>query len=305
MDRQNADRFTRGSSPWGAAQLDTPWMDVHGDGYWIRCYRIGREHFEWFLAFGGGQGYESAQSSSIHADIAAEQTIFPEAVLDAFLEIENAVPRLDHMEAGVEIETGLGTISFKRDPFETRETDILHFPRPGPTTIDTERAPHILRLVPNSRTTGKKRRFLPRRPANIFQGSDPWLDYEIDGRLLASWLEARGAEASSSIGSCETHLRANRGDAAGQQLDCLAGLQPHESGRDPWLLGCPCGDPGCGGLTVRITRTEGRVLWSDFAYSWCYGDDDYFGYYMPLAGGFVFDAAQYDAEIADARNRLP
>ncbi|MGL3807328.1 hypothetical protein ACSYDW_14640 [Paeniglutamicibacter sp. R2-26] len=47
------------------------------------------------------------------------------------------------------------------------------------------------------------------------------------------------------------------------------------------------------------------VLWPDFAYSWCFGDDDYCGYYMPLAGGFMFDEAQYDALIADARDRLP
>ncbi|MFJ6416411.1 hypothetical protein [Paeniglutamicibacter sp. NPDC091659] len=209
VDRQDADRFTSGSCPWGAAERDTPWLDVHGDGYWIRCYRTGHNSFEWFLALRSGQSYESTQPTSIRADIVPDQAIFPDAILDAFSEIEIAAPRLEHAEAGLEIETGLGTLSFDRDPFETRETDILHFPRTLPPSTDTERVPHVLRLVPNSRSTRKKRRFLPHRPANIFQGSDPWLDFEIDGRLLSSWLEQRGAGTPSIIDSCQTNLQAS------------------------------------------------------------------------------------------------
>ena len=190
VDRQDADRFTSGSSPWGAAERDTPWLDVHGDGYWIRCYRTGHNSFEWFMALRSGQSYESTQPTSIRADIVPDQAIFPDAILDAFSEIEIAARRLEHAEAGLEIETGLGPAH--RDPFETRETDILHFPRTLPPSTDTERVPHVLRLVPNSRPTRKKRRFLPRRPANIFQGSDPWLDFEIDGRsVLVAGAEGR------------------------------------------------------------------------------------------------------------------
>jgi hypothetical protein len=55
------------------------------------------------------------------------------------------------------------------------------------------------------------------------------------------------------------------------------------------VLGCTCGDFGCGPLTVEVTVTDAKVTWSDLRGT--PGDGD------PGAGRFVFARRQYEAAL--------
>jgi hypothetical protein len=63
------------------------------------------------------------------------------------------------------------------------------------------------------------------------------------------------------------------------------------------LYVCPeCGDLACGAITALVSRREGVVHWSDFAYE--NGDDSEIE--LPKVGPFAFDWTSYVVEIERA-----
>lgn len=76
-----------------------------------------------------------------------------------------------------------------------------------------------------------------------------------------------------------------------QLRQLLGGSLPADRNGRPWLLYCQCGDPGCGGLSARISITDNTVTWSDF------GWDDIFGSPrepVEIDRTFVFERAEYE-----------
>jgi hypothetical protein len=76
-----------------------------------------------------------------------------------------------------------------------------------------------------------------------------------------------------------------------QLSQLLGGPLPADRNGRTWLLYCQCGDPGCGGLSTRISIADKTVTWSDF------GWDDIFGNPtepVEIDRTFVFDRAAYE-----------
>jgi hypothetical protein len=59
------------------------------------------------------------------------------------------------------------------------------------------------------------------------------------------------------------------------------------------LLGCTCGQPGCGSLTMRIDSDRSVIRWSEPVWSRQRG-------VLPRLGPFHFDKTEYQAAIAQA-----
>lgn len=79
--------------------------------------------------------------------------------------------------------------------------------------------------------------------------------------------------------------------ALDQLRQLLGGPLPADRNGRTWLLYCQCGDPGCGGLSTRISIAEKNVTWSYF------GWDDIFGSPMDpveIDRTFVFERAEYE-----------
>ncbi|MCO1338200.1 hypothetical protein BJH93_04720 [Kocuria polaris] len=129
-----------------------------------------------------------------------------------------------------------------------------------------------------------------------------YYQYCVDGVMLPEFLNDREDVVGPT--ERETLLRIASPETTSQQLSALLGETEHELRRDPWLLYCACGDPGCGGISVRVTRRDHRVLWSNFAWAVHYSDDDYFGEYLQPQRVIAFDADQYDAAIRAASDEL-
>jgi hypothetical protein len=79
-----------------------------------------------------------------------------------------------------------------------------------------------------------------------------------------------------------------------QLRQLLGGPLPADRNGRTWLLYCQCGDPGCGGLSTRISITDKTVTWSDF------GWDDVFGTPtepVEIDKTFVFERAEYEKAL--------
>jgi hypothetical protein len=62
-----------------------------------------------------------------------------------------------------------------------------------------------------------------------------------------------------------------------------------------FLLGCNCGVPECSPLTARVTLTDNTVTWSDF------GNPYFPSWTLDQLGPFIFDRAQYESALNNAR----
>ncbi|MBT2550853.1 hypothetical protein [Arthrobacter sp. ISL-65] len=79
-----------------------------------------------------------------------------------------------------------------------------------------------------------------------------------------------------------------------QLKELLGGPVPADRNGRAWLLYCQCGDPGCGGLSTRISITDKTVTWSDL------GWDDIFGTPtepVEIDRTFVFERAEYEKAL--------
>jgi hypothetical protein len=118
-----------------------------------------------------------------------------------------------------------------------------------------------------------------------------WLDFVIDGKSLQ---DQRNRGVSPLGWGLDEEHAANR----------LLGIEPPDLEDRTAVLVCSyCGDIGCGGLTVRITRRRGLVWWRDFASSYFDGHPPLDCWVHEWTGqpDVCFDAEQYDALIGARR----
>ncbi|MEI2776981.1 MAG: hypothetical protein V9G19_13635 [Tetrasphaera sp.] len=94
-------------------------------------------------------------------------------------------------------------------------------------------------------------------------GEFPVVDFLLDGRDLRDWLDPIERAERGETGGYLGHRASSdiRGLLEGTWSGDGAGTEDY--GGRVALLGCTCGDIGCGPLCVRIEREPGWVLWRD------------------------------------------
>jgi hypothetical protein len=87
-------------------------------------------------------------------------------------------------------------------------------------------------------------------------------------------------------------------------IETLLGRRPApdlDGGRIPLLVCGECGDLACGAVTAALDVGVSEVTWSDFRWENGYGQPEPID---SLVEPIRFDRAQYEAELADADNRV-
>ncbi|HWI51287.1 MAG TPA: hypothetical protein VNT01_04020 [Symbiobacteriaceae bacterium] len=89
------------------------------------------------------------------------------------------------------------------------------------------------------------------------------------------------------------------GDLAGDyhQLTPAYFLQELKRGSPVWILGCPCGEPGCWPLQVSVGVTDSTVVWSRFEQPYRSSREPGNEYWDYGNLGFTFDRGEYEAEV--------
>lgn len=158
-------------------------------------------------------------------------------------------------------------------------------------------APNVLSFRPQTVVGVESRPRWLRRDLSVTQEAT-FYEFLIDGRPLTELLEA--AEGIARPDQETTNLGCSMVDAALSQLDHLLGAEsPGTIAQRVWLLFCPVDhDPGCGGISARITWGPQTVTWSEFGW-----DDDVAGPVVPLSQHqhFTFDRHQYEKDLRALR----
>ncbi|WP_461186780.1 hypothetical protein [Arthrobacter sp. Z4-13] len=133
-------------------------------------------------------------------------------------------------------------------------------------------------------------RFRLFRRRQVVQVRAPIQEIYIDGLPLLALIEP-----SEAADNPDRKIPLPWADSPKESLDqlrqLLGGPLPADRNGRTWLLYCQCGDPGCGGVSTRISITEKTVTWSDF------GWDDIFGNpteAVEIDRTFVFERAEYE-----------
>lgn len=129
------------------------------------------------------------------------------------------------------------------------------------------------------------------------------VEFVLDGRTLSSLL------AESGIDSLKYRVTPFEADSL-DPVAVLSGRTPYEewmpdADRVP-LLVCSCGDLNCGALTVRLSRHDDDVEWSEWAWENYYEEPTV----LSTLPTYRFDAGEYDqaqhtAERLALANRKP
>lgn len=123
------------------------------------------------------------------------------------------------------------------------------------------------------------------------------LDFLVDGKPLSTWIqEWEGHDLASGNVSLVTPARP---DLAAEQIDRLLGRRAHQYWDRGWLLFCgACWDEGCGGVTVDISRANGKMHWSRLGWDNSYDPETE---QIENAVEFVFDELDYERVLLEAR----
>ena len=123
-----------------------------------------------------------------------------------------------------------------------------------------------------------------------------FLDFVIDDASLV--------EAADSEGNLVTELNRATTLQTPPVVDTLLGRRPApylEAGRVPLLVCAACGDLACGAITATLDVGATEVTWSAFRWENGYEDP---AIVDSLTEPIRFDRAQYEAELADADQRV-
>jgi hypothetical protein len=140
-------------------------------------------------------------------------------------------------------------------------------------------------------------RFL--RRSLVLQRDEVFLDFVVDGRPLPELLEV-----PEDVQRPSDDVVSDLGDSspaeAVLQVERLLGLAPNQDGgARVWLLFCAaCHDEGCGGLTVKVERDAGVVVWSEFAWESLPDEPPMI---LSASQRFAFGEADYDGTLKTLR----
>lgn len=155
-------------------------------------------------------------------------------------------------------------------------------------------------------SVGVNRLTLARTPRQIepTMGSNKsvrtFLDFVVDGQPLYEAMVSSGFDNISPI-----WLDAPVPAETDKALLRLLGEEPPDApGARLSLYVCAeCGDLGCGAVTVDLKITEDSVTWSDWGYQTNY-DEEVHRDEVPALGALVFDRAEYETVLQEARRQL-
>lgn len=124
-----------------------------------------------------------------------------------------------------------------------------------------------------------------------------FLDFLIDGVSLLSTAHGQG--------NLVTHLNRDWApETVASAVGTLLGRRasPHlDVGRVALLVCGSCGDLACGAVTAKLDVGTKEVTWSEFRWENGYEDPEPID---SMRAGIIFDRAQYEAELADAAQRV-
>lgn len=113
----------------------------------------------------------------------------------------------------------------------------------------------------------------------------------IDGVPLLALIDPSGADQSERL----IPLPSDDPRTSIEQLrELLCAPLPADRRGRAWLLYCQCGDPGCGGLSARITFTDETVTWSDFGWDSIFENTTE---PVEIARKFVFERGEYEERL--------
>ena len=161
--------------------------------------------------------------------------------------------------------------------------------RADTAVVTSERAALRLEPVVHTRTIVDGR--VTRHPQSHF------LDFVIDNVSLLRTAHGQG--------NLVTDLnRAWRAECVTAAIEALLGRRPApdlSGGRIRLLVCGECGDLACGAVTAALDVGVSEMTWSDFRWENWYGEPEPID---SLVEPIRFDRARYEAELADADNRV-